>query len=70
MDHRRQCAHRLRVNRKEEAAGSPLIPTGAFATGYLIAWANSSSIGAPPGSIIASIITHHMETISNAYGGS
>ena len=27
-----------RVNRKEKAAGSPLMPTGAFATGYLIAW--------------------------------
>src|SRR3954447_18985723 len=31
-----------RVNRKEKAAGSPLMPTSAFATGYLIAWAGFS----------------------------
>jgi hypothetical protein len=31
-----------RVNRKEKAAGSPLMPTGAFAPGYLIAWGGFS----------------------------
>ena len=31
--------------------------------------ANSSSIGAALGSIIATIITHHMENISTAYAG-
>jgi predicted metal-binding membrane protein len=35
-----------RVNRKEEAAGSPLIPTGALATGYLIAWGGFSVVAA------------------------
>ena len=34
-----------RVNRKEKAAGSPLMPTGAFATGYLIAWGGFSVCG-------------------------
>ena len=33
-----------RVNRKEKAAGSPLMPTGAFATGYLIAWGGFSVV--------------------------
>ena len=32
-----------RVNREEKAAGSPLMPTGAFATGYLIAGAALAS---------------------------
>ena len=27
-----------RVNRKEKAAGAPLLPTALFATGYLLAW--------------------------------
>ncbi len=27
-----------RVNRKEKAAGAPLVPTALFATGYLLAW--------------------------------
>ncbi len=31
-----------RVNRNEKAAGSPLMPTAAFATGYLIAWGGFS----------------------------
>ena len=35
-----------RVNRKEKAAGSPLMPTGAFATGYLIAWGGFSIVAA------------------------
>ena len=35
-----------RVNRKEKAAGSPLMPTGAFATGYLIAWGCFSVVAA------------------------
>ena len=35
-----------RVNRKEGAAGSPLIPAGAFATGYLIAWGGFSIVAA------------------------
>src|SRR4029453_16889677 len=33
-----------RVNRQEKAAGSPLMPTGAFATGYLIAWGGFSVV--------------------------
>lgn len=35
-----------RVNRKEKAAGSPLMPAGAFATGYLIAWGGFSVVAA------------------------
>jgi predicted metal-binding membrane protein len=35
-----------RVNRKEKAAGSPLMPTGAFTTGYLIAWGGFSVVAA------------------------
>jgi predicted metal-binding membrane protein len=35
-----------RVKRKEKAAGSPLMPTGAFATGYLIAWGGFSIVAA------------------------
>jgi predicted metal-binding membrane protein len=35
-----------RVNRKDKAAGSPLMPTGAFATGYLIAWGGFSVVAA------------------------
>ena len=35
-----------RVNRKEKAAGSVLMPTGAFATGYLIAWGGFSVVAA------------------------
>src|SRR5881392_2102543 len=35
-----------RVNRKDKAAGSPLMPTGAFATGYLIAWGGFSFMAA------------------------
>jgi predicted metal-binding membrane protein len=35
-----------RVNRKDKAAGSPLMPTGAFATGYLIAWGGFSVLAA------------------------
>ena len=35
-----------RVNRKEKAAGSLLMPTGAFATGYLIAWGGFSVVAA------------------------
>ena len=35
-----------RVNRQEKAAGSPLMPTGAFATGYLIAWGGFSVVAA------------------------
>jgi predicted metal-binding membrane protein len=35
-----------RVNRKEKVAGSPLMPTGAFATGYLIAWGCFSVVAA------------------------
>ena len=35
-----------RVNSKERAAGSPLMPTGAFVTGYLIAWGGFSVVAA------------------------
>jgi predicted metal-binding membrane protein len=35
-----------RVNRKEKADGSALMPTGAFATGYLIAWGGFSVVAA------------------------
>ena len=35
-----------RINRKEKAADSPLMPTGAFATGYLIAWGGFSVVAA------------------------
>src|SRR5262245_463930 len=35
-----------RINRKEKAAGSPLLPTGAFATGYLVAWGGFSVVAA------------------------
>jgi predicted metal-binding membrane protein len=34
------------VKRKEKAAGSPLMSTGAFATGYLIAWGGFSILAA------------------------
>jgi predicted metal-binding membrane protein len=33
-----------RINRNEKAAGSPLMPTGAFATGYLLAWGGFSVV--------------------------
>src|SRR6476619_506590 len=35
-----------RVDRQEKAAGCPLMPTGAFATGYLIAWGGFSVVAA------------------------
>jgi predicted metal-binding membrane protein len=35
-----------RVNRKDKAAGPPLMPTGAFAIGYLIAWGGFSVMAA------------------------
>jgi predicted metal-binding membrane protein len=33
-----------RINRNEKAAGSPLMPTGAFAAGYLLAWGGFSVV--------------------------
>jgi predicted metal-binding membrane protein len=33
-----------RINRKEKSAGRPFIPTGIFATGYLVAWGAFSAL--------------------------
>lgn len=33
-----------RVNRKEKAGGPPLVPTGVFAAGYLLAWGAFSAV--------------------------
>ena len=33
-----------RINRKEKSAGSPFIPTGIFAAGYLVAWGGFSAL--------------------------
>ena len=33
-----------RVNRKDKAAGAPLVPTALFATGYLLAWGGFGAV--------------------------
>ncbi len=33
-----------RVNRKDKAAGAPLVPTALFATGYLLSWGGFSAV--------------------------
>ena len=34
----------VRVNRKDKAAGAPLVPTIVFATGYLLSWGGFSAV--------------------------
>jgi predicted metal-binding membrane protein len=60
-----------RVNRKEKSAGRPFIPTGIFASGYLVAWGGFSILatGAQWGLERLGLLSPMMATSSYWLGG-
>jgi predicted metal-binding membrane protein len=60
-----------RINRKDKSAGRPFVPTGIFATGYLIAWGAFSALatGLQYGLEKLNLLSPMMVTTSYGLGG-